>query len=197
MKSTKEIIFTAAYKLFASLPYNEVTYDLLVKETGFARGTIIHHAKSKKALFLKVFDEFVLKESSSAVIEIPETWTFKEFIKYRINTLFQEKEKYASKGFKNLNITKFNIEIKAFYYCERFEKLAKQWLNSEADLWHLVIQKAVKRKELREDINTKLIATMFMHIYMGASFAGISHPTGYDIVYLRKEFMGLYNLIKA
>ncbi|MCD8264423.1 MAG: TetR/AcrR family transcriptional regulator [Tannerellaceae bacterium] len=197
METTKEKIFTTAYKLFASLPYNEVTYDLLVKETGFARGTIIYHAKSKKALFLKVFEEFVLKESSSAVIEVPEIWSFKEFIKYRINTLFQEKKKYASKGFKNLNITKFNIEIKAYHYCEQFKKSARQWLSSETDLWQMVIETAIKRKELKADINTKLMATMFIHIYMGASFAGISNSTGYDIVQLRKEFMALYNLIKV
>lgn len=56
--TTKDKILQAAMQLFFEHGYKDVSYEMLIKETGFSKGAIYHHFKSKDDLLVSVFDFF-------------------------------------------------------------------------------------------------------------------------------------------
>ena len=62
-KNTKELVLLEAFKLFSEKPYDKVTYTNLQENTGLSRGSVLHHTKSKSALFATVLSEFILASS--------------------------------------------------------------------------------------------------------------------------------------
>lgn len=193
---TKDLLLLEAYKLYASKPYNQVTFLELEKVTGLSRGAILYHFKNKELLFNAVVDYFILEESSASVQMNANSENLLDFIKNFISRCKAEMQKYRSLGIYNINLAKFHIEFHAISHYKVAPEIAKKWLENEQRGWKIALSKAMESKEIRDDLDLDIISIMFVNIYQGVSFAGISRPKGYDIALLEKEFITLYNLIK-
>lgn len=59
--TTKKTIIVEAFKLFASKPYDQVTFADLEKATNLSRGAIMYHIKTKDNLFIEVMRKHPVK----------------------------------------------------------------------------------------------------------------------------------------
>lgn len=193
---TRDSLLLEAYKLYVSKPYDHVTFVELEKATGLSRGAILYHFKSKELLFNAVIERFVLEGSSVSALIEEKCNSLLDFIKKFISGCKDEMREYRSFGIYNMNLAKLHIEFHALSYYKDMQEIARKWLENEQGIWLSFISKAVETKEIRDDLNLDVISMMFVNIYQGTSFSGISRPKGYDIVLLEKEFMALYDLIK-
>lgn len=192
----KELLLLEAYKLYVSKPYDHVTFSELEKVTGLTRGGILYHYKSKELLFNAVIEHYVIKKSSVSALINEDSDSLLEFIKKFISGCKSEMQEYRSFGIYNMNLAKLHIEFHALSYYNEAQNIFKKWLENEQNIWYLFLSKAVKNKEIRDDLDLAVFSNMFINIYQGTSFSGLCRPKGYDIALLEKEFITLYNLIK-
>jgi len=193
---TKDLLLLEAFKLYATNPYDNVTFTKLELVTGLSRGAILYHFKSKELLFNAVVERFILDESSASDLLTENCGSLSDFIKKFILKCKFEVEKYRSIGIYNINLAKLHIEFHAISYYKDMTEIAENWLVNEKRVWKIYISKAMENNEIREDLNIDIISTMFVSIYQGTSFAGISRSQGYDISMLEKQFKTVYDLIK-
>jgi len=193
---TRERLILEAYKLYVSKPYDQVTFTELEKAMGLSRGAILYHFKSKELLFNAVIERFVLEESSISSLITEDCKGLLDFIKQFVAGCKDEIQKYRSYGIFNMNLAKFYIEFHAINHFENAAQLGKAWMDKELIIWGKILSKAMQSNEIKDDLNLETLASVFINIYQGISFAGIIRSKGYDIALLEKEFMMVYNLIK-
>lgn len=193
---TKDLLQLEAYKLYASKPYDQVTFTELEKATGLSRGAILYHFKSKELLFNSIVENFILKDSSVVDLLNKGGESLLDFLKTFVSECKIEMQKYRSIGIYNMNMAKLHLNFYALSYYDNMQEIVKKRMDYEQELWQNILSKAVENNEIKDDLNLKVLAGLFVNVYQGTSFAGISRPKGYDITLLEKEFMLLYNLIK-
>lgn len=199
MKNTKEIILFEAFKLFATRTYEQVTFTDLENYTKLTRGAIMYYFKNKELIFKAVCDKYLLSESSifKRIDDkiIPDT-TLEELIGLYIRVISDIKNESASLGLKNMNRALVNITNQASYYYPNFEIKANNWQVIQIQLWKKVLTSAVKRGEVKSDIDLDVASDLFEDVYCGISYASIVYPEGIEIERLGKAFKFVYNLIK-
>ena len=196
-KSTKNKLLIEAVKLYASKPYDRVTFADLEEVTGLSRGAILYHVKSKESLFLDVVKNFIFERNS--VLSIPETYrnSLKQFIAQFLLSCQKEKDELTEIGVLNINNAMLNIEISAFFVIPEMREYAYEWYSKEREIWKIVVNNAAINNEINSNLDIDTIADLFVNIYLGASFEGIVYKNGYKISKLEKEFNQLYNLIQS
>lgn len=196
-KSTKNRLLIEAGKLYASKPYDRVTFADLEEVTGLSRGAILYHVKSKESLFLDVVKTFIFERNS--VFSIPETYrnSLKQFIDQFLLSCQKEKDELTEIGVLNINNAMLNIEISAFFVIPEMREYAYEWYSKEREIWKIVVNNAANNNEINSNLDIDTIADLFVNVYLGASFEGIVYKNGYKISKLEKEFNQLYNLIQS
>lgn len=191
---SKKKILLEAFKLFASKPFEKVTFTDLENATGLSRGAILYHIQTKENLFEQVLESLIFKRS--AIVSNDNTvglWNhIDNFIQERIN----EQELFSSLDIRNVNRAFFNIECSGFSCSEKMVVFAFSWVENELANWIKLLNDAIISKEIKSDIDVITYAHLFMNIFMGASYIGVGLPNGYDIENLRKQYRCIYNQIK-
>jgi len=196
-KITKEKIVFTAFIQFSNKTYEQVTYDDLMRETGFSRGAILHHFKTKKDIFNAVIELSLSTRTGILNITINENDCLKNFIIDFIKSCQDIQKKMAGFGIININRSIFNLDNQAYHYYENYETLSKQTQLIEIKVWHQVVKKAIATNEIKEIIDSELMATIFYQIYIGHSYEGVSNKYGCDIDKLSEELIGIYNMVKC
>lgn len=194
---TKNRLLIEAFKLFATKPYDRVTFADLEKATGLSRGAILYHVKTKENLFLDVVKRFIFERNGVSMTPKESQSNLQLFLTSFIEACQKEKKEMADLGILNVNNAMLNIEISAFFALPGMREIAYEWYSTEKETWKSVLKKAIYNKEIRNDIDIKTLVGLFENIYLGASFEGIVYPDGYKIDQFEKEVMTLYNLIKT
>lgn len=194
--NVKDNIILAAFILFSSKPYSEVTYSDIEKATGLSRGGIQHHVGNKLQLFKEAIIRSLAKRTSIIDIPLESNNCLINFISKFVDNCAAEKKVIRSMGIKNINLAHLNLEQQALYYLSDIETLTKQWLSTEHKLWTNVINRAKEHEEIRNDISSEELATLFQNAYIGRAYQGVMEEKGCDIDTLRKELLFVYNLVK-
>lgn len=194
---TRDKLMIEAFKLFASRPYDRVTYADLGEATGLSRGAILYHVKTKERLFLNVVKRFVFEQTSVSRISSKFHSNLYQFLVHFIKACEKEKKEMIDLGISNINNAMLNIEISAFFAIPRMRDFAYEWYIKEKETWRIVIENAILKNEIRNDIDVDIFIDLFENVYLGASIEGILYHDGYKIDRLKKEFMQLYELIKS
>lgn len=198
-KDTKGMILTEAFNLFATHTYEQVTFNELEASTNLSRGAIMYHYKTKELIFKSMCDRFLLKESS--ILErlneqMTSEITLKALIDCYIDIIAELKIHFREIGISNMNKALINITNQATYYYPNFEIKAMKWKVMQVQLWNTMLKKAVKSKEIKENIDTEMISELLEDTYCGIAYSGLIYPEGIDIEYLRKAFEFIYQSIK-
>lgn len=195
-KSTKEKLIIEAFKLFASKPYDQVTFADLEKVTNLSRGAILYHVKTKENLFNEVIHYFIFHTVSATSLQDRDEMTLKEFIMACLKECDKERKSMAEIGILNINIAKLNIESQGFYFYPQMKEKAKKWIEDQYAVWMQVLARAIERGEIKpvEDIND--IASLFINLYLGISYSGIIREDGIDLEKLKKDCFFIYNMLK-
>lgn len=194
----KEQLYKAAFKLFLSKPYGEVSISAIEKEAKMTRGAIVYYAGSKLELFQNVVQHFFIDKQKSQS-NLPLDISLKEYIKKYVEAVSQQmismkslmdemsptngSRAYISLG---LNLRSYSEELHNEYLDIRSRSLTN---------WIAVIQKAILSNEIKNDIDIISIAEMFVFIYLGVSVWD-ALLSGLDIEHLKRQYHALYNLLK-
>lgn len=191
---SKNKILIEAFKLFASKPFDKVTFTDLENATGLSRGAILYHVKTKENLFDLVLDELIFKRTTIAIEpNITGLWNHIEvFIQERIN----EQEYFASLGITNINKAFMNVECSAFVFSAKMQEFSTSWIKRELEFWTAIFDNAIATGEISKKVEPILDSNIFLNIFMGASYIGVGLLNGYDLLKLKEQYQILYDRIK-
>lgn len=195
-KSTKEKLIEEAFKLFASRPYDQVTYADLGKAVNLSRGAILYHIKTKENLFTEVMRYFIFHSTTVTSVKARNGMTLKSFILACIDECAKEVQAMKAIGVNNINLAKLNIESQGFYFYPEMKTESTNWLNNQYDIWEKRIELAIENNEIRPISSTLDIASLFINQYLGISYSGLVREDGIDLYKLKNDLLLIYDLIK-
>lgn len=194
--TTKKKIIIEAFKLFASKPYDQVTFADLEKVTNLSRGAILYHIKAKENLFVEVMHYFIFHTPTATSVDITKEMSLKDFIYACIGECTKEVKKMQEIEISNINLAKLNIESQGFYFYPEMNAECEKWSNEQYRIWEKVIEKAIENKEIIPIAEPHNIASLFINQYLGISYSGIIREHGIDLEKLEKDMLLIYDLIK-
>lgn len=194
--ASRQKILLEAFRLFATMPYERVSFSVMEKEIGISRGSMVYYFGNKEGLFREVLTTLVY--GTSSIKAVPEAYRLSlcSFYNYLIETLKREQEQIAQIGIVNINESLMRIENSALTYAENFKEVTNQWFEEEQQIWKAVIDNAVSTGEIKPDINTTIFSQIFEDCYLGNAFKGVFKKNGYDIDSLKKSFDQIYTVLR-
>lgn len=194
--ASRQKILLEAFRLFATMPYERVSFSVMEKEIGISRGSMVYYFGNKEGLFREVLTTLVY--GTSSIKAVPEAYRLSlcSFYNYFIETLKREQEKIAQTGIININEALMRIENSALTYIENFKELTAQWFDEEQQIWISVIENAVSTRELKPIADITALSRIFEDCYLGCAFSGVFSASGYDIDSLKKSYDQIYTLVK-
>lgn len=196
-KSTKEKLIIEAFKLFASKPYDQVTFADLEKVTNLSRGAILYHVKTKENLFNDVIHYFIFQTVSAASVENGDKMTLREFLMACVEECDRVAKKMAEIGILNINLAKLNIESQGFYFYPKMKEEAEKWVEEQYAIFEKVIERAIAKNEIKPTTDIRCIASLFIDLYLGISYSGIIRDNGMDINKLKDNLLLVYNMLSC
>ncbi|MDE6752997.1 MAG: TetR/AcrR family transcriptional regulator [Muribaculaceae bacterium] len=194
--ASRQKILLEAFRLFATMPYERVSFSVMEKEIGISRGSMVYYFGNKEGLFREVLTTLVY--GTSSIKAVPEAYRLSlcSFYNYFIETLKREQEKIAQTGIININEALMRIENSALTYIDNFKELTVKWFMEEQEVWEIVIKNAISIGEIPSNINPELLARIFEDCYLGNAFQGVFSNHGYNIDFLKKEFDQIYTIVR-
>ena len=188
-----------AFRLFATLPYERVSFSVMEKEMGISRGSMIYYFKNKEGLFREVVHTFVY--GASSVKAVPDAYKLSlcSFYNYFIETLESEQKRLSGIGIVNINEALMRIENSALTYIPNFKAQTAQWYEEELEelqIWASVVENAISIREIKSPIDPVALSYLFEDCYIGRSFHGVFTKTGCDIDKLKQTYDAIYALLK-
>lgn len=195
-EASRQKILIEAFRLFATMPYERVSFSVLEKEIGISRGSMVYYFKNKEGLFQEVLKTLIY--GTSSIKAVPEAYRLSlcSFYNYFVEILKREQEKIKQSGIVNLNEALMRIESSALSYVENFKELTAQWLDEEQQIWRTVIENAINTGEIKSSIDSSVLSHVFEDCYLGDAFKGVFSYDGYNIRELKREFDQIYELLK-
>jgi len=195
-EASRQKILIEAFRLFATMPYERVSFSVLEKEIGISRGSMVYYFKNKEGLFQEVLKTLVY--GTSSIKAVPEAYRLSlcSFYNYFVEILKRDQEKIKQSGIVNLNEALMRIESSALSYVENFKELTAQWLDEEQQIWRTVIENAINTGEIKSSIDSSVLSHVFEDCYLGDAFKGVFSYDGYNIRELKREFDQIYELLK-
>lgn len=195
MNDTREYIIDKAFELFIDKSYEAVSISDISAAIGFTKGALYHHFTNKEELFKAVIDKYLLLEGIEADIE---KITFREYtelhvknIQVVINRIFGNKTQFVP-----INCLTFIAD--GFRHYEGFAESKKNFFNAEICQLEVVLENAIKRGEIRNDINTKAIALTYFSNAIGLAGNLLqNYSIDESISLLKAQYDELYRLLKV
>lgn len=194
--ASRQKILLEAFRLFATMPYERVSFSVMEKEIGISRGSMVYYFGNKEGLFREALTTLVY--GTSSIKAVPEAYRLSlcSFYNYFIEILKREQEKIIQIGIVNINEALMRIENSALTYAENFKEVTNQWFAEEQQIWKIVIENAISTGEIKSSIDTIVFSQIFEDCYLGNSFKGVFQKNGYDIDSLKKSFDQIYMVLR-
>lgn len=195
-ESSRQRILIEAFRLFATMSYERVSFSVMEKEINISRGSMVYYFKNKEGLFREMLNTLVF--STSSIKAVPEAYrrSLSSFYNYFIEVLIREKESLRNLGIENLNEALMRIENSALTYIDHFREQVLNWYDEEIKIWNEVIKNAVGTGEIRDDIDSLTVSSLFEDTYLGESFKGVFTKSGYEPDKLKIAYDTIYFLLK-
>jgi AcrR family transcriptional regulator len=197
-RNIKETVQEEAFRLFLSKPYDKVTYTDLQKATGFSRGAILHHFKTKLSLLEQVIDKYLFKDNSVFDLYNEQIgMSFLSFIHIYCDWVENRKRTFRSMGVENYSLAVVSITMQASYFYPGMVQRSAEFALKEREVWSYILMRGIEAGELRKDTDVPFIAHNIQNTYYGTAFTGLARPDGADVQFLRKQLLYIYESIKA
>ena len=195
-ETNRQKILTEAFRLFATMPYDRVSFSVMEKEIGISRGSMVYYFGNKEGRFSEVVHTFVY--GASSVKAVPDAYKLSlcSFYNYFVETLKREQERKAGMGIVNVNEALMRIENSALTYIPHFKEQTMQWYEEELQIWQSVIENAISTGEIRNRIDVVSVSCLYEDCYLGRAFKGVFTDNGYDIDGLKQTYDHIYALLK-
>ncbi len=196
-ESSRHKILLEAFRLFATMSYERVSFRVLEEEIGISRGSMVYYFKNKEGLFREVLQTLVY--GTSSVKSVPDAYKLSlcSFYNYFIELLKREQEQMTQLGIVNINEALMRIENSALTYIDSFKEQTAEWYEEELLIWQLVIENAISIGEIKTQSDPTVLRYIFEDCYLGRSFNGVFSKKGFDIDILKRSYDQIYMLLKG
>lgn len=193
----QEQILLISFKLFLMNNFEKVTIEQIEQESGFTRKTLYRHFGGKEKLFIEVCDRFILRtqDIEEKVPDVEDIDNFYGFIMKYVIGIKKVMGKMYELGIGNIYKYYFFLIMQANIYYPSFADKVTKLNDKEYRKWESELLKAIKNKEIRDDIDVGLTALQFRNIFLGMSFEK-SLTDGLDVDLLLKTYLNIYKQIK-
>ena len=194
MDNTKDFIIEESFKLFLNHSYEAVSINDISCAIGFTKGALYHHFKSKEVLFKSVVDRYLFIPEVVADID---TLSLSEYIQLSIIQAEKIIRKLFSFALVFAPINYLSLFTDAFRHYPGYAEMKADFITNEILKNKKVLEKAIKSGEIRNDINTTMIATNFFSIHMGLA-SNLVRKNSIDeaIILLKEQTLEFYKLLK-
>jgi TetR/AcrR family transcriptional regulator, transcriptional repressor for nem operon len=194
MKDTREYIIDEAYKLFLNHSYEAVSISMISDAIGFTKGALYHHFRNKEELYRAVIDKhFPITPIAADVDNI----SLKEYTEACIahthkilKAIFGNDETLAPVNY-------LSLIADCFRHYEGFSENKTQVIEDDKKNVEVVLRNAIKRGEIRGDINVKTVAYLYFSLSFGLA-GDLIRNSSVDsaIKSLKGQLNQLYYLLK-
>ncbi|MCX6244944.1 MAG: helix-turn-helix domain containing protein [Bacteroidetes bacterium] len=194
MSDTKEYIIDQAYKLFLDKSYEAVSISDISKAIGFTKGALYHHFINKEELFKAVIDKYL---NVISLRDIKEDITLAEFIEFNISYVTRIVNTVCIDDLPFVPVNYLSLMIDALRHYPGYAEKEERFFTREIDKLDVILKRAVKNGEIREDIDTYLIAQNFFSITVGiAADMFRQNSPEQAIAAFKDQMYQLYKLLK-
>jgi AcrR family transcriptional regulator len=194
MKDTRDYIVDEAYKLFLNHSYEAVSISMISDAIGFTKGALYHHFRNKEELYRAVIDKHF--PITGVTVDV-ENITLEEYtgacIEHTHNILkaiFGSAETFQP-------VTYLSLIADCFRHYEGFSENKAQVIERSVKDVEKIIANAIKRGEIRSDINVKLVALHYYSLSIGMAGDLIrNNSVESAITSLKGQLNQLYYLLK-
>ncbi len=162
IKDTKENIIEEAFRLFQTNSYEAVSISDICTEIGFTKGALYHHFKNKEELFKAVVDKYFILFDFEINIE---TITLKEYNELLINNVYKIFKSVCGESNEINPIDFMSLIVDSFRHYQGFDEKTLRLMNLKMNKTKKMFENAIKRGEIRSDINCLYMSEMYFTIY--------------------------------
>jgi len=164
MKDTRDFIIDEAYMLFLSHSYEAVSISVISEAIGFTKGALYHHFKNKKELFRAVIDKHF--PVTSIIVDV-DTVTLKEYTRLCIEHTHKILKAIFGKGERVIPVNYLSLIADCFRHYEGFTESKTHVIEDAVKSAEIIINNAIRRGEVRKDINVKVVALQYFSLSIG------------------------------
>lgn len=192
----KERILAETFRLFLSKGYDAVSFTEIQDAAEATRGGIFHHFKSKEELLERVAERFVLdflknEEIGNDCLDSPTP--LKAFLEVYIDRIEKRvhyfNEEIGGDGVTSTSFMSFMLYLNGHY--EKWKDIVRAYEEQQNRHWTQVIDLAKGRGEIRSNINTQDLSSVFVDAYIGAAYRG-AVSSGQFVDRLKRDWEFLY-----
>jgi len=195
MSDTREYIIDKAYELFMNSSYEGVSISDISKAVELTKGALYHHFRSKEAIFKAVIDKYLIIRITNSYSDDK---TFVQLIEETLNdvtntikSIFGDKPNY-------LPVSYLALMIDAMRHYPGFFDEHLNLMENEIEKCRMVMENAIKRGEIRQDINTKIMAVNYFSLSTGMAINILQNNTPETVlILLRKQLTEFYKILKV
>jgi TetR/AcrR family transcriptional regulator, transcriptional repressor for nem operon len=164
MSDTREYIIDQAFELFLTRSYEAVSISDISKAIGLTKGALYHHFVNKEELFKAVLDKYLVFTGTEGDVE---KVTLLEYNALIISNAKKMMNKLFGKSTKFVPINYLTLIADGFKHYPGFAADKENFFNSEINKTKQVLDNAIKRGEIRNDINTSAMAKTYFSTAVG------------------------------
>jgi len=199
MNPSKKKILDKAFALFITKSYDSVSMKDIQDASDVSRGAIYHHFKSKEEIYENVLQEYLLPVfiDYSTIVEDTNCTLMDAIlsaVKARQSHIAVLKDIVA---FKEADFYFFKFIYQAIEHSSTFKEKVNLLTEKEFNTWRTIIQAAMRKGEIRSDIDIDSVSQWFIISPMGLGlFASFSKYININSNDLRSVYLRYYNLLK-
>lgn len=194
MKDTRDYILKEAYKLFLNNSYEAVSVSMICEAIGFTKGALYHHFTSKEELFHAVIDKYF--RIPNLAIEADKA-TLQEYIQVTLTHTQKTLRNIFGHDDKVVPVNYFSLITDIFRHYQGFFDTISAIMEEDAAKLETILRNAIRRREIRDDINVQVVAKQFISLAISLTgyFIRISSVET-AMKMMEDQFNQLYELLK-
>ncbi|MDD5696342.1 MAG: TetR/AcrR family transcriptional regulator [Bacteroidales bacterium] len=194
MAETREIIIDQAYRLFLSKSYEAVSIQDISKSVGLTKGALYHHFLNKEELFKAVIDKYL---KLVGLIQVRQDITLKEYVRVIIEYVSRIVKTISIDGQPFIPVKYLSLLIDALRHYPGYMDEQRHFYTLGIDNLKTILDRAVKKGEIRGDIDTSLAALNITSIAIGVAASLFREHSPSDTIQLfRSQMIELYKILK-
>ena len=194
MKDTRDFIIDEAYKLFLNHSYEAVSISMISDAIGFTKGALYHHFRNKEELYRAVIDKHF--PITSVTVDV-ENVSLEEYTSACIKHTHKILKAIFGSGKEFIPVNYLSLIADCFRHYVEFSENTTRVIEVAINDVEVILANAIKRGEIRSDINVKVVALQYFSASSGLAGDLIRNSSVESAIKsLKGQLNQLYYLLK-
>ena len=199
MNGTRDTIIETAFLLFLKKGFKAVTLTDLEKAVGMTKGTFYYHFLNKEEVLKEGVTRYYRMLNNRRAEEMSRVHSLREFVDLTIDNF----ESIGHYGAKRLDsdipeILCLSLMVEVISLYPEFKQMVSDTKISWMSKLEGVILEAKREKEIRDDVDTSILAKNLLNISIGLiNYIVMHQDVSYALSSVRYQYEQLYSLVKA